>query len=144
MLSTARVPIISLSSVTQVKRLYDAFNEPFRRVPTAKRPQQNTEDVSATAVDERQAPSNEGEGADVQGAMPATKLINREDDTSVREALKALRGKSSKRTPKLQAQTASVPIEEEVVDLQPPATSTGAVNSPSGSIKEDHVILLSD
>ncbi|CAM6115019.1 unnamed protein product [Calypogeia fissa] len=81
----------------KVKRLYDAFNEPFRRVPTAKRPQQSSGDKAASGANESQARPTEGEApaegnsvgessAQTKEAIPVSKLLNREDETSVREA----------------------------------------------------------
>lgn len=145
--------LIFRCTVTQVMRLHDAFNEPFRRLPTAKRPQQSNGDKAANGENQAR-PTGEGfAGGNTEGesntqtkeAIPVSKLINREDETSVREALKGVRGKASKQTAsKLEVKSGNNPPINE--DRQPAnlLQTESTVDPLPDSIQEEYVISLDD
>ncbi|BFI28385.1 DNA excision repair protein ERCC-1 [Marchantia polymorpha subsp. ruderalis] len=89
----------------KVKRLYDAFYEPFRRVPTTVKVEAaDGQEVTPTQVPEVQKHTAEASGKSGQKpgegnvsigqeVLPTSKLISRDGDVSVRDALNAVRGK---------------------------------------------------
>ncbi|KAL3698044.1 hypothetical protein R1sor_012120 [Riccia sorocarpa] len=94
----------------KVKRLYDAFHEPFRRVPAVKVKVEGADvgDVTSSLVSEAQTqvPGASGSGDQAgegntslgQESIPTSKLISREGDVSLREALNAARSRVNEKS----------------------------------------------
>ncbi|KAL2644805.1 hypothetical protein R1flu_012392 [Riccia fluitans] len=101
----------------KVKRLYDAFHEPFRRVSTAKVKVERTDgvDITSSQVSEAQTQVAGASGGDQAGevnvsvgqeSIPTSKLMSRDGEVSLREAVNAARSKV-KEKPSLKKDEAS-------------------------------------